>query len=96
MFSKLKLTDNARMAQLEVRDYMEDMGYSCKLEVRVDNRGDGKTGRIDIVCYKDSEIIAIEVDRKTERRKSIIKLNNFHATQKYVICRNNYLKGALK
>jgi len=35
-------------------------------------------------------------DRKTPRRKSIFKLKNFNATKKYVICRNDYIKGALK
>ena len=96
MFSGLVLTDHAKTAQLEVRDFMRNKGYFCRLEVFVNDRGDGKTGRIDIVCYKKNETIAIEVDRKTPRRKSIFKLENFKATKKYVICRNNYIKGVLK
>lgn len=91
MFDKLKLTDHAKTAQYEVKDYMQDLGYKCHLEHKVNDRYDGRNGRIDIVCYKGNETVAIEVDNKTPRKKSIYKLEHFKATKKYVICRNGYV-----
>jgi len=88
MFENLKLTDNAKIAQYEVRDYMQSLGYKCILEYGVKDRYDGNSGRIDIVCFKNNETIAIEVDNKKPRKKSIYKLENFNANKKYVICRN--------
>lgn len=88
MFENLKLTDNAKLAQNEVRNYMQSLGYKCILEYKVKDRYDGNSGRIDIVCFKNNETIAIEVDNKKPRKKSIYKLENFNANKKYVICRN--------
>lgn len=77
MFDKLKLTDHAKTAQYEVKDYMQDLGYKCHLEHKVNDRYDGRNGRIDIVCYKGNE--------------TVYKLEHFKATKKYVICRNGYV-----
>ena len=91
MFDNLKLSDHAKTSQYEVKDYMQSLGYKCHLEHKVEDRYDGRNGRIDIVCYKEKEIVAIEVDNRTPRKNSIYKLKNFKANKKYIICRNGYI-----
>jgi len=87
MFDKLVLTDNAKIAQIETMEYMVALGYKCHLEHPM-IKANGGNGRIDIVCYKGNETVAIEVDNRRPRINSINKLKHFKATKKYVICRN--------
>lgn len=61
--------------------------YKIQKEVSVSDRGDGRTGRIDIVISDSDRKIAIELDRLTPRKKSIIKLMNLDATERYVVTR---------
>lgn len=60
-------------------------------EVYVPNRGDGRSGRIDIVYKKNGKIIAIELDRIVPRKKSIFKLKLFNSDESYVITRSPFL-----
>lgn len=59
-------------------------------EVYVPNRGDGHTGRIDLVIKSHNGIIAIEIDRKSPRKKSLFKLQKFQADKKYLILRSPF------
>lgn len=90
--SGLCVTDNARAAQEEVASWLEGRGYSCTLEVPVADRGDGRTGRIDLVAERGGNRVAIEIDRETPREKSLFKLRQFDCA-KVVIVRNGTGKG---
>lgn len=61
-------------------------GY-CQTEVMVDDRGDGRRGRVDIVFHPRGRIVGIELDRITPRKKSIAKLKSLGADESYVITR---------
>ena len=58
-------------------------------EVFVHDRGDGHSGRIDLVqSFEDGKTIAFELDRIKPRKKSIFKLKTYGATESYVIVRS--------
>ncbi len=76
--------------QDKIRDFLVDTGFSVKKEVRVQDRGDGRTGRIDLVAEKGGFIIAIEVDRFSPRKKSIYKLLHYPASLRIVIQRSPF------
>lgn len=59
-----------------------------KKEVMVNNRGDGRRGRIDIVYYLNGKTIGIELDRLKPRNKSIFKLQQLEADERYIITRS--------
>ena len=61
-------------------------------EVVVEDRGDGKRGRIDLVLLtdKDSLLLAFEIDRKTERKKSVFKLEQYPSQRSYVLLRSPF------
>lgn len=61
--------------------------FLIKKEVKVSDRGDGYTGRIDMVLFKGKESVGIELDRKTPRVKSIFKLRALKPTKAFVITR---------
>ena len=85
--SGLCVTDNARAAQEEVANWLEERGYSCTLEVPVADRGDGRSGRIDLLAERDGVQVAIEVDRDSPREKSLFKLRQFSCA-KVILVRN--------
>lgn len=66
---------------------LAESGYLVRREVLVENRGDGHRGRVDLVAERDGCRVAIECDRKTARRKSIMKLGQVPATGRLVVCR---------
>lgn len=89
----LEGTDFEKESALDFEDFiltfLEKKGF-VKRQVKVENRGDGRKGKIDFVVYTDSGTIAIEVDRKTPRKKSRFKLENFPARYKYLMTRNPF------
>lgn len=74
LFNELVLTDNAKLSHEETVKYLESLGFNCKNEYRVLNRGDGRSVRIDIIAIKADLKIVIEIDRLSPRIKSIYKL----------------------
>jgi hypothetical protein len=61
-------------------------GFRVEREYPVNDRGDGKAGRVDLVVRGPCGLIGIEIDRKTPRAKSRFKLReNF--TWFCVLCR---------
>ena len=89
----LCVSDNARVAQEEVANWLEKRGYSCTLEVPVADRGDGRSGRVDLMAERDGNQVAIEIDRDSPREKSLVKLRQF-ACAKVVVVRNGAGKGS--
>lgn len=88
LFNQLVLTDNANLAHKETVSYLEKLGFCCQHEYRVSDRGDGRSGRIDIIAIKGDLKLAIEIDRKSPRAKSIYKLKTLPPEFiKCVICR---------
>lgn len=80
--------DNAERFMASVARALVGAGYSVRgREVIVDDRGDGRRGRIDLIVERGELVIAIECDRKTARRKSVIKLGRYPATGRLVVCR---------
>ena len=90
LFFDLQVDDSASIAHKQVVEYLNNLGYKCEIEFKVQNRGDGRSGRIDIVAYKDSIKLAIEVDRMSPRNKSIFKLLNGvdDTYDRYILLRN--------
>lgn len=52
---------------------LEQMGWTARREFAV-VFGDGQGGRIDVVADRDGDRIALELDNRTPRGKSILKL----------------------
>lgn len=59
-------------------------------QVLVKNRGDGMRGKVDLVWHTEGKIIGIEIDRKTARKKSIFKLYQLQADERWVILRSPF------
>lgn len=70
-------TDHARTMQQEVGRALEQAGFLVFLEFSTAKIGDTKNGRIDIVARKDGQHVAIELDCRTPRMRSIKKLKLF-------------------
>ncbi len=101
MFENITITDNASMAQQEITEYLRTLGYSVILEYHI--RYDAIDGRIDIVAKKDGRTLAIEVDRSSPRKKSLIKLHLYKEQHKncecYVLLRGykqQYIQNGIK
>lgn len=62
-------------------------GWSVRREVVVQDRGDGRRGKIDLVATKDGRTVAIELDCRSPRAKSLRKLEAFNAHERIVILR---------
>ena len=64
----------------EWHDYVQKeirkLGYETRREVFV-YIGNGKTGRLDLVAKKDGIEIAIELDYRVPRKKSVLKIKTY-------------------
>lgn len=78
----------AKGFELLVANELKAQGYQVKREVWVDDRGDGRRGRIDLVASKDNEVHAIELDLASPRMKSALKLLEYPATHRWIVLRN--------
>ena len=68
------LGNDASTAQTRVAGILESCHWYVVWEYEVHDRGDGRTGRIDLIAFRDGNCICIEVDREVPRKKSIRKL----------------------
>lgn len=66
---------------------LSDAGWRVLVEQRVMSRGDGRSGRVDVIATRGAEVVAIECDRLTPRAKSIHKLRHVSATGRLVLLR---------
>jgi hypothetical protein len=69
------------------------LGFTCWREVRLSARGDGQGGRLDIVAERHGVRIALELDDRTPRRKSLVKLGQTDCTFRVVVLRCPYAPG---
>ena len=68
----------------ELERRLRELGWSVDREVPVADRGDGRAGAIDLVVTEPAPI-AIELDRRSPRRKSIEKLAAFDGARVVVL-----------
>jgi hypothetical protein len=59
-----------------IRD-LQVAGFNVVPEFYVPDIRNGYGGRVDIVCFKNGEAVAIELDRRSPRKKSLEKLARF-------------------
>ena len=59
-------------------------------QVKVPNRGDGRSGKIDMVFQYNGESIPIEIDRCTVRGKSLFKVTNYNPQNAFCITRSPF------
>lgn len=79
--------DDAKAFSRSLQDSLIRFGWALERERRVTDRGDGRYGQVDLVATKDRETVAIELDRHSARRKSIIKLGQVPSTCQVIIVR---------
>lgn len=60
-------------------------------QVKVYDRGDGRTGKIDFVIIHNGYDIPIEIDRRIPRAKSMTKMNNFRSREAFVVLRSPFM-----
>lgn len=73
-----------------IANKLEASGFEVARQVMVDDRGDGRRGRIDLVASFNGERIPIEIDRKTARAKSVFKVKSFNQESAYVLTRSPF------
>ncbi|MCR4158807.1 hypothetical protein NUK34_08070 [Kerstersia gyiorum] len=71
--SKIAKGETAREFQESFAEALRDAGCELTLEHPVDDRGDGRDGKIDILVTSPA-VIGIELDRVSVRAKSVFKL----------------------
>jgi hypothetical protein len=82
MFEQLTVPDDAAGGQDAVMALLKKHGYVCSSEFPIADRGDGRRGYIDVYAARDGVRLAIEIDNRSPRKKSIVKLNRLpHATR---------------
>ncbi|HII3686449.1 hypothetical protein NMW45_07440 [Pasteurella multocida] len=81
-------SNSAKQLHDKVEDILSANGFECKREFPVQDRGDGRSGRIDLVVSKSGVTIGLELDNETARGKSIFKLEQTYLDYKFVGLRN--------
>lgn len=88
--SSVEVHDDNRSAVAEVAYALEQSGYLCQCNVLVPSRGTGDQyrGRINIVATRDGKTVALSLDRKTIREKSVFMLREFPCDCRIVLLRS--------
>ncbi len=63
----------------QVEAYMQSKGFAAEREFKVPDRGDGHPGRVDLMCTLGEFRVAMEMDSRTARDKSLTKLKSLDA-----------------
>jgi hypothetical protein len=82
-----KSRGNAADLQTQVANLLGSLGFQVRWEVPVSDRGDGKTGYLDLVARKDGFTVAIELDCVKPRKKSLMKLRAYRCDFRLVVLR---------
>jgi hypothetical protein len=85
---KVTIPDDAKQARGLIAGALSDSGFDCSKEFRVENRGDGKRGKIDIYASKSGLNYAIEINGDTLRQKSVFKLGQVDGAFKIILLRS--------
>lgn len=89
ILSGVVVADDDRAASMAVTAALEENGYLCQNNTPVPSRDNNPkyTGRIGIVASREGFITAIEIDRKSARRKSIHKLLEYPCDARLILLR---------
>lgn len=71
-----RVPDHAGSLQNVAEAALKDAGFHVIRELGVANRGDGKSGRIDLAAKRDGGFVVIELDCRSIRTKSVEKLRS--------------------
>ena len=88
IYTAVKASDRttAKSFQTTIKAALEAAGYKVQKEYVVHDRGDGKTGAVDLVIYDADGLIGIELDNYNPRKKSLFKLQ--HNFKRWIVfCR---------
>ena len=85
--SSLPADLNARAFHDLARETLEGLGFECKNEIPVTDRGDGRPGRYDLRAERDGLAIAFEFDDRTPRKRSGIKLASVQDAARVILLR---------
>ena len=92
----LSVDNDSWKCNQQVREYLAKMGFECKAEIPVPDRGDGHAGRIDLTATRGDEKYAIEIDYLNPREKSIFKLRHLAGSfSKVILLRGGIQDGVL-
>lgn len=78
---------NAGEMHWKIGDILTSLGFSVTREYPVEERGDGRSGRIDLLAEGHGLRIAMELDRKTPRKHSIEKLRRIPDAIRLILLR---------
>ena len=78
-------TGDAKDLHDQAEDFFVKAGFLCTREFPVPDRGDGRTGRLDLVVERGGLRIALELDRVSWRDNSLAKLRQIEATRVVVL-----------
>jgi hypothetical protein len=95
IFDGLTVPDDAKAAHDKITEWLGNLGYDCHKEIWVDDRGDGRRGRIDIVASNNAHTLAIEIDRLTPREKSVFKLKQVNGVIRIILLRGTSEKQSI-
>lgn len=84
-----RLPDRASQFQEAIQEALEGAGWAVRREVDVPamRLGNGRCGRVDLVGERAGVRIAIELDRRSPRQKSLRKLALIDATRVVIVRR---------
>jgi hypothetical protein len=88
IIEKVTISDDAKQARGLIASALSGSGFDCSKEFRVENRGDGKRGKIDIYASKGGVNYAIEINGDTLRQKSVFKLGQVDSAFKIILLRS--------
>lgn len=91
LFAKTEFSSfSAESFHDEVENLLKLNGFDCCREHPVENRGDGRKGKIDLFVQKYGEGVGIELDNEVAREKSAFKLNQVKPNDGLIILRNGF------
>src|SRR5690606_22136242 len=80
--AQIEPTDTARALEDEVEAVFIRHGWRVERQFRVEDRGDGRRGFVDMVAWSpDGIMVALELDRQQPRQKSVEKLRHLDAVR---------------
>lgn len=87
IFRGLVVPDDAKSAHDFVVARLTESGFDVTRELWVAERGDGSTGRVDVYAERADGNLAIEIDRRSPRAKSVAKLRHVENAQRVILLR---------
>ena len=74
-------------SQNTIGAWFASRGFNVQPEVPVADRGDGRSGRVDLVARRGGLTVAIEIDKTEPKAKSIVKLRQIPNAVRIVVIR---------